>query len=258
MTAIHELLGHGTGKLLTETSPGTYNFDREHLPTNPLTGQAIETWYQPGQTWTGVFEKLATTVEECRAMLVSYYLADSKEILSTFGYDDSSAITADDLIYYTYLHVGVEGIQALQNFNAQDQTWGQAHARANFAILKHLLLDGDGVLMVEHDPVAETVHIRVDRSKITSHGKPSLGRMLCRIHVWRCIADVKSCREFYEPLSVVDGESEAWRQIVTSKPEPGWKFVQANTVLKEDGDVELKMYEASNEGIIQSFAERGI
>ena len=60
VTAIHELLGHGTGKLLTETTPGTYNFDREDLPTNPLRGKAIETWYQPGQTWTSVFEKLAS------------------------------------------------------------------------------------------------------------------------------------------------------------------------------------------------------
>lgn len=84
---------------MAETAPGTYNFDREKLPINPFTGKAIETWYQVGQTWTSVFEKLATSVEECRAMLVSYYLADDKEVLSTFGYDDTSAITADDRKY---------------------------------------------------------------------------------------------------------------------------------------------------------------
>ena len=121
-----------------------------------------------------------------------------------------------------------------------------------------MLQDGNGVMTVKHDPAAKTVHVHADRSKITSHGKPSLGRMLRRIHIWRCIADVKSCREFYEPLSVVDGEYEAWREIVASKPEPGWKFVQANTILQEDGEVDLKVYEKSNEGIIQSFAERGI
>ncbi|KID94054.1 dipeptidyl peptidase III, partial [Metarhizium majus ARSEF 297] len=103
VTAIHELLGHGTGKLLTETASGTYNFERDNLPVNPLTGKAIETWYKPGQTWTSVFEKLATSVEECRAMLVSYYFVENKEMLSMFGYDDSSAISADDLIYYAYL-----------------------------------------------------------------------------------------------------------------------------------------------------------
>ncbi|KAF9773459.1 hypothetical protein IL306_008715 [Fusarium sp. DS 682] len=258
VTAIHELLGHGTGKLLTETASGTYNFDRDNLPVNPLTGKPIQTWYKPGQTWTSVFEKLATSVEECRAMLVSYYLVENKDMLSMFGYDATSATSSHDLIYYAYLHIGVEGILALHSFNAQDQTWGQPHAQANFAILKHLLLDSDGAMTVDHDPTAKTVHIRVDRSKMSSHLKPSFGRMLCRIHVWRCIADVESCYKFYEPLSAVDGEYEAWRQIVVMKPEPGWKFVQANTILNSNGKVELKVYEESNEGIIQSFAERCI
>ncbi|KAL3952369.1 hypothetical protein ACCO45_012312 [Purpureocillium lilacinum] len=255
VTAIHELLGHGTGKLLTEVSAGKYNFDREKMPINPLTDRPVETWYRPGQTWTSVFEKLATSVEECRAMLVSYYLADNKDVLSVFGYNDMSAISADDLIYYTYLHVGVEGIQALRAFNVRDMTWGQPHARANFAILKHLLLDGGGVIIVKCDEDAETVQVSVDRSKISSHGKPSLGRMLLRIHIWRCIADVESCRDFYEPLSVVDGGYEIWRRIVASKPEPWWKFVQPNTVVKDDGEVELVIYEESNKGIIQQTAE---
>lgn len=34
--------------------------------------------------------------------------------------------------------------------------------------------------------------------------------------------------------------------------------VCANTVLKEDGEVELGVYEESNEGIIRSFAEKGV
>lgn len=95
-TSIHELLGHGTGKLLAETSPGVYNFDSNNLPTNTLTGKPIQSWYKPGQTWTSVFEKLAGTVEECRAMLISYYLAESKDMLHMYGYDDNTEITADE------------------------------------------------------------------------------------------------------------------------------------------------------------------
>jgi hypothetical protein len=34
------------------------------------------------------------------------------------------------------------------------------------------------------------------------------------------------------------------------------EIVQPNTFLKEDGTVELREYEASNEGIIHSFFER--
>ena len=82
--------------------------------------------------------------------------------------------------------------------------------------------------------------------------------MLCRIHIWRCIAEVKLCRDFYDPLGVVDGEYEAWRRIVVAKPEPRWKFVQPNTVLDADGEVSLRVYPESNEGVIQSFVERGV
>ncbi|KAJ5728132.1 dipeptidyl peptidase III [Penicillium malachiteum] len=190
------------------------------------------------QTWTSLFEKLASSVEECRAMLASYYLAENKELLAMFVYNDTSIITADDIIYFTYLHIGVEGVKALRAFNVEDQTWGQPHARANFAILKHLLLDGHGVMKVGHDA-------------------PSLGRMLCRIHVWRWIADLNSCSEVYERLGAVDGNYEAWRRIVASKQESNWKSVQPNTILR-DGEVELRIYEESNEEIIQSFAERAI
>jgi dipeptidyl-peptidase III len=94
-TAIHELIGHGTGKLLTETAPGKFNFDHKDPPISPVTGKHIQTWYRPGETWVSVFGKLAPTVEECRAFLVASYLVDNKGILSLFGYDQKSTPTAD-------------------------------------------------------------------------------------------------------------------------------------------------------------------
>lgn len=96
MNAIHELLGHGTGKLLSETSLGEFNFDKEHPPINPLTDKPIDTWYHVGETWSGLGGKLANTVEECRANLVSFFFADNRDLLSLFGYNDSSSPTADD------------------------------------------------------------------------------------------------------------------------------------------------------------------
>lgn len=99
-TAIHELLRHGTGKLLCETTPGIYNFDQQSLPINPLNGNAINSHYSPGQTWNSVFGKLAGTVEECRAILISEYLMDNKELLEIFGYTDTSEITAEDRTSY--------------------------------------------------------------------------------------------------------------------------------------------------------------
>lgn len=93
---LHEILGHGTGRLLSESSPGNFNFDPQNPPLNPLTGKPVESWYRPYQTWTSVFEDLATTVDECRAEIVGAYLIDEPEILGLFGYDENSEVTADD------------------------------------------------------------------------------------------------------------------------------------------------------------------
>lgn len=111
---------------------------------------------------------------------------------------------------------------------------------------------------VEVDATAETLFLRVDRSKILTHGKPAIGRMLCKIHIWHSTANIKACRPFYEELSVVNGEYETWRQVVVSQPEPKWKFVQPNTFMEQDGSITLREYEASDAGIIRSFFERGL
>ena len=93
---LHELLGHGTGRMMAEESEGQFNFDPAAPPKNPLTGHAITSWYKFGQTWTGQFGDLATTVDECRAELVGAYLIDDVELLGLFGFTSDSAITADD------------------------------------------------------------------------------------------------------------------------------------------------------------------
>ena len=93
---LHELLGHGTGKMMVQSQENNFNFDVDNPPIDPLTGRAISSWYLPGQTWTGQFADLATTVDECRAELVGAYLMDDVELLHLFGFDQTSAITAND------------------------------------------------------------------------------------------------------------------------------------------------------------------
>jgi dipeptidyl-peptidase III len=93
---IHELFGHGTSKLLMEEELGKHNFEVKNPPISPITGRPITTWYRFGQTWTGVFGSLATTLDECRAECVGSYLIADKDLLALFGYTDKSEITADD------------------------------------------------------------------------------------------------------------------------------------------------------------------
>lgn len=181
---IHELLGHGTGKLLRKSEPGKFNFNTLNPPLNPLTGINVTSWYLPGETWTGEFGNLATTVEECRAILMSGYLIDSKELLKIFGFSDSSDITADDMVNLSYLHLAVEGLRSLEHYSVTDQTWSQAHSQGYFAIFKHLLQDGKGVVTVDFDREASSLAVRIDRSKIISCGKPAIGEMMNGLHIW--------------------------------------------------------------------------
>ncbi|KAK4207566.1 peptidase family M49-domain-containing protein [Rhypophila decipiens] len=110
-----------------------------------------------------------------------------------------------------------------------------------------------------HDKQSQDLKARVDRSRVVTHGKPALGRMLLRLHMYRCTVDVEGCRGYYEDLSRVDGEYLEWRETVLAKQPPPWAFVQANTFLDEStGSVTLKEYDAAVEGVIQSWAERSV
>lgn len=122
-------------------------------------------------------------------------------------------------------------------------------------MLKCLLLHGDGVVTITHDKPARSLIVRVDRSKICTHGKPALGNMLLRLHMYRCTADVAACRAYYEELSSVDTEHLAWREAVLANKPPPLVFVQANTFLEGD-KVVLREYEPTVEGVIHSWAER--
>jgi dipeptidyl-peptidase III len=93
---LHELLGHGTGKLLQETEEGKYNFDVENPPISPITGERVKTWYKPGQTWGSVFGGIAASYEECRAECVAMFLGGDKDILEIFGYKEGGDINPED------------------------------------------------------------------------------------------------------------------------------------------------------------------
>ena len=84
-TAIHELLGHGSGQMLAETAPGVFNFDIKNPPISPVDGKPISSWYQVGQTWGSVFGGIAGSYEECRAECTVLWLATEKELLKIFG-----------------------------------------------------------------------------------------------------------------------------------------------------------------------------
>lgn len=260
---IHELLGHGTGKLLYENKPGEYNFDIKNPPIDPTTGKPCNTYYKPSQTWSGVFGQISSSYEECRAECVAMVLGCEPDILKLFGLGDGSIgpnSKAGDVLYASYLSMARAGVVALEFWDPKSRKWGQAHMQARFSILRTFLDAGDDFTKLDYkqDDLSDLT-IRVDRSKILSHGRPAVEKYLQKLHVYKSTANLEAGKQLYHDMTDVD---DFWatkvRPMVLKMKTPRKVFVQANTVEEEEGKVVLREYEPSIEGMIKSFAERGI
>ena len=260
---IHELLGHGTGKLLQETSPGEYNFDIKNPPISPVTNKPVSSWYKPGQTWSSVFGAIASSYEECRAECVAMALSCDFEILQIFGFGDGKedmSNEAGDVLYCAYLSMARAGVAALEYWDPKARKWGQIHMQARFAILR-AFMDAGGKfveLKATKDDLSD-LEIQLDRSKILSHGRPAVESLLQKLHVYKSTADFEAGKKLYDDVTEVDSWwAEKVRPVVLQKKTPRKVFVQANTVLGEDGKVELREYEPTLDGMVKSYAERDV
>ena len=56
------------------------------------------------------------------------------------------------------------------------------------------------------DPSSSSLTVQIDRTKILSHGRPAIGLLLLKLHIYRCIALVAECKKFHEVLAHVDGD----------------------------------------------------
>lgn len=124
-------------------------------------------------------------------------------------------------------------------------------------MLRVLLAAGDDSMTISHNVESEALTVHVDRSKIRSHGRVAIGGLLLKLHIYRCTADIDTCRTFYEGLTDVDGVFVTYRDLILKKKTYRDIFVQANTVLV-DGEVQLREYEPTARGMVQSWAERGV
>ncbi|EPS42799.1 hypothetical protein H072_3127 [Dactylellina haptotyla CBS 200.50] len=253
---LHELLGHGSGKLLQETEKGVYNFDKENPPVSPLDGKPVQTYYKVGETWGSVFGATAASYEECRAECVAMYLCPDKEILEVFGHTDETEAAAEDVLYISYLQMARAGLLALEFWDPKTKKWGQAHMRARYSILQCFLSAGDDFVKLDSTAANHSdLTINLDRSKIRSHGLKAVEKYLQKLHVYKASADVKNGVGLYDEMTSVNETMAKYRDTVMAMKQPRKQFVQANTKLSGDS-VELIEYEATQEGLIQSWIER--
>jgi dipeptidyl-peptidase-3 len=248
---IHELLGHGSGKLLQRNQDGSFNFDEERL-VHPLTGGKITSYYKPGETYDSVFLSLGSSLEECRAEACGIYLCTVPELLTIFGHNDITA--RENIFYVNWLNMARAGLLALEFYTPSQKKWRQAHMQGRYALMQVMLRAGGGLLRIiksEND-----AQIVLDRAKIESVGRPAVAKFLLHIMTYKATADIQAATAFYEDYTSVDDEFLKLREIVLSQKKPRKVFVQVHTYIDAAGNVILQEFEDSPEGMIASFVTR--
>merc|ERR1739844_179054 len=118
---LHELLGHGSGKMLRKEPDGTLNFDEGLI--NPLDGKLITKVYEEGETYKNKFPKISSAYEECRAESVALYLSNNDDVLNIFSIDDEEK---EDAIYTMWLSMMHAALTSIYNYSPKSSKWNQA------------------------------------------------------------------------------------------------------------------------------------
>lgn len=194
------------------------------------------------------------------------YLSCEFPVLKIFGFGDGSVDIdgpAGDILYASYLSMARAGLASLEMWDPKSRKWGQPHSQARFSILQCFLQAGDDFCKLKYsapDNLSD-LEISLDRSKILTTGRKAVGDYLQKLHIYKATADVEGGGAFFLGMTEVD--SEYWgrkvRDEVLHNKQPRKVFVQANTYIDEaTGKVTLKHYEATPQGMIQSWAERQV
>lgn len=187
------------------------------------------------------------------------------KILQIFGFGDGSDNIdgeAGDVLYAAYLQMARAGTASLEMWDPKSRKWGQAHSQARFSILRCFLDAGEDFCKLEYknEDLSDLV-IKLDRSKITTVGRKAVEAYLQKLHIYKSTADVEAGTKLYNEMTHVDDNfwGKKVRDEVLRNKQPRKIFIQANTVLDEkSGKVALLEYEPSLEGMIKSYAERGV
>jgi dipeptidyl-peptidase-3 len=260
---VHELLGHGSGKLYHQGTPDAERLVSSKL-AHPITGEPITgPFYAPGATWGSTFGKISPTYEECRAECSGLFLCLEPEVLQVFGIEDQKLNTAQeisDVSYINWLLMARAGLTGLEFYTPETKGWRQAHMQARYVILRLLLEAGDGTLLSLNQKVGEDgkpdVEVVLNRDLISTIGRKTVGDFLLKLQVYKSLGDVENGAKFYNSYSEVPEEMAKLREIVMARKEPRKLLIQPHMCKNDDGTVQLKRFPCSLEGMIQSFVAR--
>ena len=161
--ACHELLGHGTGKLI-------YRTEGEPTPTfvDPFTKEEFQSCYEPGETWNNKFGRIASSYEECRADMCGFFLAVLPEVYSLFGIEHDEAPM---MLHCSVLNHFRKAILGLGLYSPEAQKWGQAHTQGAFVFVSYILQNQKSdIARIELNEDKTDFRIHLNRENLFTEG----------------------------------------------------------------------------------------
>lgn len=256
---VHELLGHGTGKLFMQFENGTKNFDENTI--DPISHQKVKSFYVPGDTFGTIFGGISSAYEECRAEAVALYLGTHPEVLEIFGVKTPEACRRT--VHVLWLNMCRSGLVALEYYSPETQQWRQDHMRARFCILIALLRHNpvNPLVSIRKDPT-EGLLVSIDENRIETDGFDAIEKLLLNLCVNKALANAARGTAYFEDLTTVSYEFVQHRKILMKYRKPRKQFVQPHTVRMPTTDEsvpnEVKLTERppSIQGVIEMMVAR--
>ena len=248
--ALHELIGHGSGKLFYSDENGKLNFDPE-TTKNLLTGEKVTSHYKHGETWNEKFGKISCSYEECRADTCGIYLGFEPEAYKIFGF---SKDTIRDAMSATVLNHMRKAVLGLKLYNPDLQKWGQAHTQGAFVFLSFILKNQnpkEKVLDIMLSAEEDDFLFVLNRDRLMTQGREIVGELLKHLQQYKSCADVPSAEKFYHDHSAVNEFFLKIRKIVMNNQKPR-RLDMYNEIMMKEGKVVENVTEATMERFLET------
>jgi len=234
--AAHELYGHGTGKLFKKA-----DVEGKQIPDLLFPGQFVRTYWPEGISYDMGFGSLSQAFEECRAETTSLYLTFFDEVLDIFDVPKDTQHRKDYALVSVY-HMLLSSLRSMYCYSPEARQWKQAHASARFAILRALIIWGEGsVKVTKYDD--DRIELFVDPNNLEGV-KNGLKILLTHLNYYKSTYQPDQAREFFSALTSFDA---FWLDVKRiSDKEPKRRAVYCGAVVEKTQN-DIKVVPFTNE-----------
>ena len=251
-TALHELLGHGSGKLFKINKNGEYNFDKEKL-INPLTKEKINSWYLPDETYETKFKAICRSLEEGRADYIALYLVFDKKAQQIFGFNEEEY---EDVIYNMWLDQFIGGITGIGFY--YDHKWNNPYNQERFIFVNYILKKQNPnkkIFSFDIDKINYSFKLIINKNNLIEYGKNIVSELLKIIHISKCIGAFETAKRFFNEYGDVSVELENIYYMI-KWPKNIKKQMNIDLKIDEKENIKINEYPSTPIGFIKSVVDR--